>query len=50
MIEKVNFEAVNDEDVINKADLDENLLKVNGHLSSLEKEYTNLNYLTTNNP
>ena len=34
-----NFEAVDDEDVINKGYLDEKLLKINGHLSKLEKDY-----------
>ena len=34
-----NFDAVNDEDVINKGFLDEKLLKLNGHLSKLEKDY-----------
>ena len=34
-----NFEAVDDEDVLNKGYLDENLLKITGHLSKLEKEY-----------
>ena len=34
-----NFDAVNDEDVINKGFLDEKLLKINGHLSKLEKDY-----------
>ena len=34
-----NFEAVVDEDVINKAYLDSKLLKVDGHLSKLEKDY-----------
>ena len=33
------FETVNDEDVINKAYLDEKLEKIEGHLSKLEKEY-----------
>ena len=33
------FEAVDDEDVINKVYLDEKLLKTNGHLSNLEKDY-----------
>ena len=33
------FEAVNDEDVINKSFLDEKLLKINGRLSKLEKDY-----------
>ena len=35
-----NVEAIDDEDVINKAYLDKNLLKINGHLSKLEKGYT----------
>ena len=34
-----SFDAVNDEDVINKGYLDEKLLKINGHLSKLEKDY-----------
>ena len=34
-----NFEAVNDEHVIYKSFLDDKLLKINGHLSSLEKDY-----------
>ena len=34
-----NFEAVNNEDVINKSFLDEKLLKINGHLSKLEKDF-----------
>ena len=34
-----NFEAVDDKDVINKGYLDEKLLKINGHLSKLEKDY-----------
>ena len=34
-----NFDAVNDEDVINRGFLDEKLLKINGHLSKLEKDY-----------
>ena len=33
------FNAVNDEDVINKGFLDGKLLKINGHLSKLEKDY-----------
>ena len=37
-----NSEAVNDEDVINKAYLDETLLKINGHLSTLGKNYIDL--------
>ena len=34
-----DFKAVNNEDVINKAYLDEKLLKIDGHLSKLEKDY-----------
>ena len=34
-----NFEAVKDEDVINKAYLDEKLKKIDGHFSFLEKHY-----------
>ena len=34
-----NFEAVNNEDVINKSFLDEKILKINGHLSKLEKDF-----------
>ena len=34
-----NFKAVNDEDVINKGYLDEKLIKIDGHLSKLEKDY-----------
>ena len=34
-----NFEAVNNEGVINKSFLDEKLLKINGHLSKLEKDF-----------
>ena len=34
-----NFEAVDNEDVINKGYLDSKLLKVDGHLSKLEKDY-----------
>ena len=34
-----NFEAVDDEDVINKGYLDETLLKITGPLSKLEKHY-----------
>ena len=33
------FEAVNDEDVINKGFLDEKLLKIDGHLSKIEKVF-----------
>ena len=34
-----NFEPVNDSDVINKAYLDEKLIKINGHISKLEKKF-----------
>ena len=34
-----DFEPFNKEDVINKGYLDEKLLKINGHLSKLEKGY-----------
>ena len=34
-----NFEPVDNEDVINKGYLDEKLIKINGHLSNLEKDY-----------
>ena len=33
------FEPTNNEDVINKGYLDERLLKINGHLSKLEKDF-----------
>ena len=34
-----DFEAIDDRDVINKGYLDEKLLKIDGHLSKLEKDY-----------
>ena len=34
-----NFEAVNNDDVINKSFLDEKILKINGHLSKIEKDF-----------
>ena len=34
-----NFEPVDNEDVINKRYLDEKLLKINGHLTKLEKDF-----------
>ena len=34
-----NFEAVDNDDVINKGYLDEKLLKIDGHSSKLEKDY-----------
>ena len=40
---KTNFEPVDNEDVINKADLDEKLSKIFGHLSFLEKDYNEFN-------
>ena len=33
------FEPVDDPDVVNKAYLDKKLLKINGHISLLEKDY-----------
>ena len=44
------FEAVIDEDVINKAYLDGNLSGINGHVTLFETKKTkNLNYNITNN-
>ena len=34
-----NFEPIDNSDVINKSYLDEKLLKIDGHLSKLEKDY-----------
>ena len=34
-----NFEPIDDSDVINKGYLDSKLLKIDGHLSKLEKDY-----------
>ena len=34
-----NFEPIDNEDVINKGYLDSKLLKIDGHLSKLEKDY-----------
>ena len=34
-----DFKPVNDEDVVNKAYLDDKLLKINSHLSKIEKDY-----------
>ena len=34
-----NFDPIDNADVINKGYLDEKLLKINGHLSKLEKDY-----------
>ena len=36
---KSNFEPTDDSDLINKSYLDEKLLKINGHLTLLEKDY-----------
>ena len=36
------FKPTNNEDVVNKAYLDEKLLKIEGHLSLLEKDYNEL--------
>ena len=38
-----NFEPVDDSDVINKSYSDEKLLKINGHLSKLEKHFNEFN-------
>ena len=38
-----NFKPVDNEDVFNKASLDEKLLKIDGHLSNLEKDYNEFN-------
>ena len=38
-----NFEPVDNSDVINKGFLDDKLLKINGHLSKLEKDYNEFN-------
>ena len=45
-----NFEAVDDEDVINKGYLDSKLLKIDGHLSKKEKDYNEfkLQYIKQN--
>ena len=37
-----NFEPIDDSDVTNKGYLDETLLKINGHLSKLEKDYSEI--------
>ena len=37
---KTNFEPTDDSEVINKVHLDEKLLKINGHSSKLEKDYS----------
>ena len=39
-----NFEPVDNEDVINKGYLDSQLLKVDGHLSKLEKDYNEFKF------
>ena len=39
---KTNYEAVDDKDVINKGYLDSKLLKIDGHLSKLEKDYNEM--------
>ena len=36
---KTNFDPIDNADVINKGYLDEKLLKINGHLSKLEKDF-----------
>ena len=37
-----NFKALDESEVINKAYLDEKILKSNGHLSLLEKDYSSI--------
>ena len=44
-----NFEPTDNADVINKGYLDDKLLKVNVHISSLKKITASLNYNTPNN-
>ena len=34
-----NFEAIDDSDVVNKADLDDKLKKIDGHIAYIEKTY-----------
>ena len=34
-----NFEPIDNDDVVNKSYLDEKLVKINGHLAKLEKDY-----------
>ena len=41
-----NVEPINDEDFINKACLHENLLKIDGHISLLEKDYNEYKILS----
>ena len=36
---KTNFEAIDDSDVINKGYMDSKLMKIDGHLSTLEQDY-----------
>ena len=43
------FYPIKIKDVTNKAYLDENLIKINGHLSFYKKITKNLNYNRTNN-
>ena len=38
-----NFEHIDNEDVVKKGYLDEKLLKINGHLAKLEKDYKEFN-------
>ena len=38
-----HFEAADNEDVINKGYLDEKMIKINGHLSKIEKDYNEIN-------
>ena len=43
-----NFEPSDDKYVINKAYLDTKLSKIEGHLSLVERNYSELNYLAMN--
>ena len=36
---EADFQPINNEDVMNAAYLDEKLLRINGHLSTIEKNY-----------
>ena len=38
-----NFKAVNDEDIVNKAYLDEKLSKIQGQISCFQKDYNEFN-------
>ena len=44
-----NFEPIDNSDVLNKGYLDEKLLKINGHLSKLEKDFNEFKLIYNNN-